>query len=300
MTGYIKITAAALLLTGNGWALSELPPAAPTAATVEATGTTPIPSMPLPAAAAPSSTDTATAGIFTPEAPTGLRLVYDMDGMTITLTRDDAGTVQVDGLPFPGLILYRPDTRVVYYQQPESIGWLSITPDMTAGYGSPAVAVAGAAWQPYMDAPTQRWEMKTAQMTCDNWFASAKAGQVAGLTGSDIQRVLITLQWLLNGKPGVACDRLMPDDATSARIGLPLYFSAMGGRWRLTAMEQGPVPTITLPESPRPADDDARLNILLKQWDSANRKKLLKDIADLPLAKQLEAVQRALGDGMGD
>lgn len=227
---------------------------------------------------------------------TGLRLTYDMGGSPVTLTRDAAGTVQVDGLPYPGLVLYVPATGVVYYQHPEEVHWLAITPSDTEVYANPAVLVAGKPWQPYLDAPTQRWEVKVAQMQCDNWFTSAKAAAVSGLNVGDMWRVFTSLQWLQAGSAAPLCERLAVDAKASASVGLPLYFNAPGGLWQLTELTQAEVANIPLPSTPQPVDDDVRLRVLMHQFSPDDRAAVMKDISNLPVARQIEQVQKMLGE----
>ena len=229
-------------------------------------------------------------------AENGLKLTYDMGGDALSITKDAAGTVQLDGLPYPGLVIYRPDTRVVYYQHPDEPAWLAIKPDDVRGYGVSATLVAGAAWQPYMDAPTQRWVVKAAQMECDNWFASAKAGAVAGLNAADLTYVLTALQWLHAGVAAVPCERLNVTAQQGAQVGLPLYFTGPNGRWQLTDLSQGAVEPIVLPAAPQPADDAARLRILLYQFSPEDRQGIIKQVGKLPLSQQLQEIQKMLGD----
>lgn len=232
-----------------------------------------------------------------PETPsTGLRLTYDMAGSPVTLQRDASGVVQVDGLPYPGLVLYTPATGVVYYQHPDETGWLAITPSDTNGYTVSATTVAGAAWQPYLDSPTRRWEVKGAQMPCDNWFTSQKAGSVAGLTAADLWRVFSSLQWLQAGSAAPVCDKLSVDATQAAQIGLPLYFNGPGGLWQLTELTQADIAPIALPATPQPVTDEARLRVLLHQFGPEDKEALLKDIGQLPLARQLEEIQKRLAD----
>lgn len=226
----------------------------------------------------------------------GLTLTYDMGGVPLTILEDEAGTVQIDGLSYPGLVLYVPATQTVYYQPPDEPEWLAIPPTATEGYGLPATLVAGAAWQPYLNSPTQRWQVKAAQMDCDNWFASQKAGQVTGLTAADLLRVLTTLQWLHAGHAAAPCEKLVLGDAEGKKVGLPLYFTALSVRWQLTELAQGDVPTITLPANPVPVDDAARLRILLAQFGPEDREQILTEVERLPLNQQLERIEKMLSD----
>lgn len=227
---------------------------------------------------------------------TGLRLTYDMSGVPLEITRDAHGTVQVDGLSYPGLVLYIPATQTVYYQPPDMPEWLAIPPTATEGYATPATVVPGAAWQPYLNSPTQRWQVKGAQMECDNWFASHKAGQVTGMTGADLLRILTTLQWLHAGKAAAPCEKLSLDDAAAKTIGLPLYFTGLSVRWQLTELVQTDIPTITLPASPVPVDDGARLRILLAQFGPEDRQQVLTEVEKLPLSQQLERIEKILSE----
>lgn len=240
-----------------------------------------------------------TAPLVMPIATEGLRMAFDVDGMPVNWQMDAAGTVQVDGLAYPGLILYVPATGVVYYQHPDEAEWLTVTPAMLEGYAYPTVLVEGAPWQPYLDAPTQRWEVKAAQMTCDNWFTSAKAGAVSGLTARDIWMVFNALQWLHAGNAAGVCERLEVAPAVAAKVGLPMYFSGPSGRWQLTQLGRVELPAIPLPTNPVPVDDAVRLRLLMHQFGPEERADILKEIGTLPVAQQLQRVQNLLTNGLG-
>lgn len=229
----------------------------------------------------------------------GLRMVFDVDGAPVTWQMDAHGVVQVDGLPYPGLVLYVPASGVVYYQHPDEAEWLAVAPSMLDGYAYPTVLVDGGKWQPYLDAPTRRWEVKAAQLSCDNWFASAKAGAVTGLTAADVWRVFNAMQWLTAGDAAPVCERLAVAPEMAARVGLPLYFAGPAGRWQLTELGRVHVEEIAMPTNPQPVDDVVRLRLLMHQFGPEERRDMLREVDGLPVAQQLKRIQQMLLEQAG-
>lgn len=236
-------------------------------------------------------------------AENGLKVTYDMSGMPLTITRDAAGTVQFDGLPYPGLVLYRPQTGVVYYQQNDDPVWLTVPPGALATVVRPAKVVAGPAWQPWpavgSPQPTKRFDVKVTdetdeKVTCAPVFGSTYAARMAGMDIADLQRVLATLEWMHGGRITAPCDAAdyAPDDVKA--MGLPVIFAGPNGEWKLDDIVQADVPYIALPTAPQPFDERAHLTLLLSQFGPEEREAFLKQYGELPLAQQLDMVSRNL------
>jgi hypothetical protein len=232
------------------------------------------------------------------EAPTpsfsSMRLVYDMSGSELVITRDNNGTVQLDGLPVPGLVLYVPATKVVYYQHPSLLGWLAIAPQHIAAQTTRPNIAMGAAWQPYLNSPTRRFEVVAGAQTCDNWFGSGKAASIAGLNVADLTHIIAALQYLNAGAAADVCEMLTVPLRMAHTIGLPLRLNGPNGVWELTELYAAEIPTIPLPTNPQPPDDDTRLTILLSQFSTEERTEFVKNYGGLPLTGQLEQLENML------
>lgn len=228
----------------------------------------------------------------------GIRVTFDAGGAPVTMTRDAAGTIQFDGLPYPGLVLYRPSTGVVYYQHPSEPLWLTVQPGQ--GQGVSATVAAGPAWQPWQGHPTQRWDIKggldKAAPSCGQWYGSADAAQQAGVSMADMIRVLAVLEWLNAGSKGPVCQRLAITPAEGARIGLPVYWMTLSGPWQLTEVVRAGVAPIALPDAVKPVDDSVRLQILLSQFAPEERQAFVRANGTLPVARQVEAIEGALSE----
>jgi hypothetical protein len=231
-------------------------------------------------------------------APNGLRLVYDMSGDALTITRDAAGVFQLDGFPAPGLVLYEKladgGLGTVYYQHPSVPGWLKVSPaDLHTVVQRPRLAM-GAPWQPYLGAPTRRYEVQLDGEVCDNWFTSPTAASMAGLNVADVVQIIAAVQFLNAGSAAAACERLSLPPAQAASMGLPLRLNGPNGPWALTTLEAAEINPIALPTSVVPINDDARLTIMLSQLSTPERTAFAEVNAGLPLAQQLAALEALL------
>jgi hypothetical protein len=229
----------------------------------------------------------------------GLRLTYDAAEAPVTLQRDNAGTVQVEGLPYPGLVLYRPDTGVVYYQHPDLPAWLAVAPDTVQTVS--ATLIRGAAWQPWQGQPTTAYQTKAGPNDCGPLYASPDAAAQSGLTLTDIWRVLSALAWLNAGSASPPCDRLMvtrPEKGDA--VGLPVRFEGPNGTWQLTELVRAGVAHIELPAAAEPADDATRLNLLLRQFTPDERQGFIRQYGTLPVARQLDLLEKALANSSAE
>lgn len=230
----------------------------------------------------------------------GVRLTYDMSGVPLTISRDAQGTVQLDGLPYPGLVLYNTATKTVYYQSPDLPDWIVVNADALSRYTISATVVAGAAWQPFMDSTTKRWAVKVPgadgkPQECDQWFASLKGAVMAGFNVGDLNRIVAALQWITAGSAAAACDRVAVDETQAQAIGLPIYFNGPNGKWHLSELVAARVPTIALPTNVTPLDDNLRLQLLMGQLGPDEKADFIKANGNLPVAKQVEAIEHMLG-----
>jgi hypothetical protein len=226
-----------------------------------------------------------------------MRLTYDADGAPITFERDNAGTVQVDGLPYPGLVLYRPSSGVVYYQHPDVPQWISVAPNAPEVVS--ATLTKGPAWQNWPAQPTGqpsfRYAIKVPQGDdCGPLYASPGAGVQAGLNTADIWRILTAVSWLNSGKAAPACERLAIESARGQVTGLPLHFNGPNGEWQLKELARTGIAKIDLPVDAQPVDEATRLGILLRQFGPDERKNFVSNYSALPTSQQITLVEQAL------
>jgi hypothetical protein len=226
-----------------------------------------------------------------------LRLTYTVDGTPVTLERDNAGTIQVDGLPYPGLVLYRPQTGMVYYQYPEIPQWFAVPPGRAEAVS--ATTLKGPAWQKWPaqpdGQPSYRYAIKVpGGEDCGPLYASPGAGVQAGLSVADIWRILTTVAWINAGTAAPACDRLAIDNARGQLTGLPLHFNGPNGEWQLKELARTGIARIDLPVDAQPLDEASRLDILLRQFGPDERKNFLQNYGNLPIGQQINLVERAL------
>ena len=234
---------------------------------------------------------------------TGLQLSFTVAGNPVDVQRDTAGTYSLTGLPFPGEVLYVPKTSTVYYLHPEEPIWLAIPPAQLSGLVATLLPKAGPSWTPYLDHPTRRWDLKAQRQSdptalpnpataqdCHPAFTSLHAAQVSGLTVADLQRIVLTLQWLNSGLPvdGLsACDVALPTPTQAATIGLPIVWGNLLGSWQLAGLNAATVPTFTLPTNTQFPDADVRLRLLLVQLSPSERVTFIQQNSALPLSQQI-------------
>lgn len=235
-------------------------------------------------------------GAAAARAEDGLRITYDMSGNPLAITRDAAGTYQFDGLPYPGTVLYKPDTGMMYYQHPEEPEWHTVTRSMLAGILAEAKAQPGPAWQPWQGMATMRWNVTADKTACTPIFGSTQAATMAGLNAGDLLDILTELQWLNGGEIPNPCERPAVTTEAARKIGLPVLFTGPNGPWQLQAVVREDVPAIEVPRNADPITDETRLNLLLVQFSPNERVMLLKQFGNLPVARQVEAIGRHLSE----
>ena len=226
----------------------------------------------------------------------GLRITYDMSGTPLTIARDAAGTYQIDGLPYPGNVLYQPSTGTIYYQHPEDPVWHTVTPQMLQANMvlTPASASAGNAWQPWQGQPTKRWNISIGGTQCQPLFTSQGAEQQMGLTVNDFARILGALEWLSSGTAPSGCEAPLFTQQQAVQMGAPVWLGTANGPWQLQTVTQEDIPAIQLPTNATPVDNDIRLRLLLVQFSPNERAELLKKFGDYPVAEQIEAIGKFL------
>lgn len=241
---------------------------------------------------------------------TGLQLSFTVAGNPLDVQRDTAGTYSLTGLPFPGEVLYVPKTSTVYYLHPEEPTWLAVPPAQLNGQVATLLPKAGPAWTPYLDQPTRRWDLKAQRnddstalpnpadaQECPPAFTSLHAAQVSGLSMADLQRIVLTLQWLNSGLPvdGLnACDVALPTPTQAGTIGLPIVWGNVLGNWQLTGLNTATVPTFALPATTQFPDAELRLRLLLVQLSPPERITFIQQNSGLPLAQQISVLASQL------
>jgi hypothetical protein len=236
--------------------------------------------------------------------PQGLHITYDMSGLPLTISKDSHGTLLLDGLPYPGTVLYQLDTGTLYYQPTESPEWMSVSSADIQKLLNKAKATPGPAWNPWpatdSPQPTQRWDVETQAtenadpVRCVPVFGSTYAARMSGVNVMDLTRILAALEWLNAGALSNPCDaaNLTPDATT--KVGLPVVMTGPNGTWRLQNVVRDDVQPIELPKFAMPVDDTARLNLLLTQFAPEERATFLKANANLPVARQIELMSQQL------
>lgn len=247
-----------------------------------------------PKAVSATAASSATVQAAVPAAPVApVRLVYDMSGLPLTLTRDGAGTVMFDGLPYPGDVLYQPATGTLFYHHPEEAEWISVPPAALEALYVSSTVTGGGKWQPWQGNTTQQWDVKSGTTVCDQWYASTALAQQTGLNVADVLRVLVGVQWLNGGTVPDACEKIRITAADAAKVGLPVLFTGPNGRWQLQEVVKEPVEKIALPKA-APVDDETRLRLLLVQFSPEERSAMLTQFAGKTTQEQIEAISDLL------
>jgi hypothetical protein len=239
-----------------------------------------------------------------------LQLSFTVAGNPVEIQRDTAGTYSFTGLPFPGEVLYVPKTGTVYYLHPEEPIWLAVPPAQLNGQVATLLPKAGPAWTPYLDQPTRRWDIKAQRhdnitalpnpasaQECAPAFTSVHAAQVSGLTIADLQRVILTLQWLNSGLPAEAlsaCDVALATPTQAGTIGLPMVWTNLIGNWQLTGLNTAAVGTFTIPTNTQFPDAEVRLRLLLVQLSPPERIAFIQQNSSLPIGQQVSLLASQL------
>lgn len=235
-------------------------------------------------------------GVVLAQPGSGLRITYDMSGNPLTITRDSAGTYQFDGLPYPGIVLYKPEEGIIYYQHPEDPEWHTVSRSMLTHILSEAKVQAGPAWQPWQGMSTARWNVFADKSSCTPIFGSIQAAKISGLNAGDFSDILTALQWLNGGEIPNPCERPDITAEAAAKVGMPILFTGPNGPWQLQTIVKDDIAPIEIPRTAEPITDENRLNLLLVQFSPNERVSLLKQFGNLPVSQQVDAIGRHLAE----
>ncbi len=196
----------------------------------------------------------------------------------------------IEGLPYPGTVLWRPSTQELAYQHPTEGSWLRATAAEMVGNIPPTLTPAAAS-QPWQGAPTRRFAVTANGTVCGALFTAKSLGN--GLNAADLQTIHALLQWLNSGRVPSGCAAAYPWQAS---LGLPTRWASPFGPVVLESITQtGPdAPLPVWPEATYPADAEARLRLLLVQLPLPARAAFLREYAVLPTEKQIETLSQAL------
>ncbi|MFO0500240.1 MAG: hypothetical protein ACK5YK_00980 [Pseudomonadota bacterium] len=199
-------------------------------------------------------------------------------------------TWQLEGLPFPGVVLWRPATAEIAYQHPTELSWLRLTPtDLPLPKVSPTLTRA-ANGKPWQTQPTRRWAVHTNSTDCGALFTIPPTQNV---NASGLQSILALLHWLNIGETPSGCLSAYPNPAG---LGLPTYWASPIGT--LTLQNIGalssdfvatPWPAITYPITP-----ETRLRLLLSQLPVPDRARFIQSHTQYPLLTQIEKLSALL------
>lgn len=240
--------------------------------------------------AVPALAQTAT----TPADGMGVVASYDAGGSPVELRRDGAGTVQIDGLPYPGLVLYVPATQTLYYQHPDDPQWIKIGEDQLDAATVPVKLQKGGASAPWQGQDVTAWRLHAGANAQEDMFASVGLARQLGLTAHHLLQVVGMMEWLTAGSAGAPENRMGLTTAQGVDVGLPTRWNTPNGLLTLTALNRAPVATITVPTATQPLTDQLRLTLLLSQFGPDERKAFMTAHAGLPVAVQLDQLQGAL------
>ena len=207
-------------------------------------------------------------------------------------------TYAVRGLPFPGEVLWRPETAEMAYQHPADYSWLNMGPSSLPKPAVAAEAAPSAPFTPWQSYPTRRWTVSVGATECKGVVTSPNLGLKTALTVAGMQDLFSRLFWLNAGKLPEGCDdaRLSPE--TGAAMGTPTRWQLPFGT--LVLQHVGIEATLNpadLPAWPKlayPVAADARLRLLLAQLAVADRADFLKAHASLPMDAQIQALAKQL------
>jgi hypothetical protein len=224
----------------------------------------------------------------------------------VTFTAIDDKTYVVENLPFPGVVLYRPQTDEIAYQHPEEVSWLLIKPAEITPRPALAQALPGAPWQPWAGQETRIWNFSTSTpgvdtvtQKCPVMYASAPLGRQTELDIARLQGLFATLYWLNAGILPADCTTTGWDAVVGLQVGLPIRWHGVVGAMVLHKAEKtaalDPVyadlawPTVT-----NPLDDEARLRLLLVQFSPTQRAAFIQKHGQLPIVRQIELLAEEL------
>lgn len=211
------------------------------------------------------------------------------------LISSDPTTWQIEGLPFPGVVLWRPQTQELAYQHPTELSWLRLTPADLPKTTPPTLTRAEAG-KPWQTQPTQRWAVNNGKISCGALLTIPAQLQ---LNVSGLQNIHALLHWLNIGETPTGCLAPYPNHAT---LGLPTHWGGPMGT--LTLQNIGPLSADFVatpwPTTTYPITAEARLRMLLSQLPVPDRARFIQTHAQLPLLIQIEKLSTLLKSRYGN
>ncbi len=227
-------------------------------------------------------------------------LTYAVEGhatpLTFTTLKGTPRTFAVQGLPFPGEVLWRPDTDQLAYRHPAEGSWLLATPALLQPSAVSTSTLPRAAGPNFQGAPTQRWAQNRGSTNCGVLFGSATLGQQQGLNVGDFQQLYRLLYWLNTGETPQGCGNAISLAATAPQVGLPTRWDSPLGRILFQGVALAPenLTPATWPNFTFPVTPEVRLRLLLVQLPVPARAAFMQATATLPLLGQIEKLTQIL------
>lgn len=231
-------------------------------------------------------------------------LVYQREGDQPPLTLTHVGkaptTYQVNGLPFPGEILWRPGTQAtepqLAYRHPAEGSWLLASPALLPKSQISTTSLPGAPGPANQGQATRRWAQSVGGKDCGVLFGSPSLAQQYGLTLADFQHLYRLLYWLNAAQLPGSCANAQTLPATAPQIGLPTRWASPLGLLLLQEVRlpaESPVP-LTWPRVTHPVTPEVQLRLLLVQLPVPARAAFIQAYATLPMALQVEKLATLL------
>jgi hypothetical protein len=234
------------------------------------------------------------------------QLQFAMEGtetpLTFTHLTESPTTFRVVGLPFPGEVLWQPNTQQLAYRHPAEGSWLLATPALLPQAEVATTSQPRAAGPTFQGQPTQRWVQQAGNADCGVLFGSAALGRQQGLTIGDFQMIYRLLYWLNAGMvPPTACGNAQTLAATAPQIGLPTRWASPLGVLVFQGVMMPPDEDMppAWPRQTYPVTEDVRLRLLLAQLPVPARAQFIRDHATLPLTAQVAKLATLLAE-MGE
>jgi hypothetical protein len=228
-------------------------------------------------------------------------LTYAVEGhdtpLSFTHLATNLRTFAVRGLPFPGEVLWRPQTQELAYRHPAEGSWLLATPALLPQTAVSTTSQPRAAGPAFQGQPTQRWVQQVGAADCRVLFGSAALGRQKGLTIGDFQHIYRLLYWLNAGQvPPTPCGNAQTLAATAPQIGLPTRWASPLGMLVFQGVMVPPDEDMppAWPRQTYPVTEDVRFRLLLVQLPVPVRAKFIQENATLPLAAQVAKLAEIL------
>ncbi|MCA3244442.1 MAG: hypothetical protein INF43_03935 [Alphaproteobacteria bacterium] len=231
-------------------------------------------------------------------------LVYqredDQAPLTLTHLSGTPATYQVNGLPFPGEVLWRPATQAteaqLAYRHPAEGSWLLATPNQLPVSAVSTTSLPGAPGPASQGQATRRWAQSVGRKDCGVLFGAPSLGRQYGLNLADFQHLYRLLYWLNAAQLPTDCANAQTLPATAPQVGLPTRWASPLGLLLLQEIRlPGESPTaMAWPKVTYPVTPEVQLRLLLAQLSVPARAEFLQQFATLPLALQVERLAAIL------